>query len=170
MSGDFRELFDRHAEEILRYLRRLTASRSDAEEILQDTFLKLHQQLGAGLEIDNVRAWLFRVGTNAARDLARARVVRVRESGGVRGAHVVDFEQRFAEQQLTRRALGRLPRRMRQVLLLWSEGFTYREIAALTAIEPGYVGVLLQRARIAFRRAIEQGETIERGRTRNGVL
>ncbi|HXG59009.1 MAG TPA: sigma factor-like helix-turn-helix DNA-binding protein, partial [Thermoanaerobaculia bacterium] len=58
--------------------------------------------------------------------------------------------------QLTRRALRRLPPRMRQVLLLWSEGFTYREIGGITSIEPGYVGVLLQRARAVFKREFEQ--------------
>ena len=58
---------------------------------------------------------------------------------------------------------------MRQVLLLWSEGFSYREMADITGIEPGYVGVLLQRARAAFKKEYEQAEAGE-GWKRDGLL
>lgn len=156
MSADFRELFDSHGPALLRYLRRLTGSRGDAEELVQETFLKLHVHLQAGGTLENVRAWLFRVATNAARDLERARRVRARERDEAQTGKVVDFEARLEQRHLTRRALQRLPPRMRQVLLLWAEGFSYREIATVSAIEPGYVGVLLQRARAAFRREFEQ--------------
>ncbi len=55
------------------------------------------------------------------------------------------------------RTLKLLPPRMRQVLLLQAEGFSYRETADIAGIESGYVGVLLQRARAEFRRAYEDG-------------
>ena len=169
MIPNFRELFDSLAPALLRYLRRLTGSATDAEEIVQDTFLKLHVQLADGVEFANVRAWLFRVATHAARDLERERRVRAREAAHKPPANLVDFEARLQRQQLTRRTLKRLPRRMRQVLLLWSEGFTYREIADVTGIEPGYVGVLLQRARAAFRKEYEHAET-GAGRKRDGLF
>ena len=155
MSANFREVFDSHGPALLRYLRRLTGSRTDAEEIVQDTFLKLHCQLTDGAEILQMRAWLFRVATNAARDLERERRVRARETAEATGAPVIDFEEHLQRQQLTRRVLLSLPRRMRQVLLLWSDGFSYRGIAEVTGIEPGYVGVLLQRGRAAFKKEYE---------------
>jgi RNA polymerase sigma-70 factor (ECF subfamily) len=165
----FRELFDNLAPALLRYARRLTGSRTDAEEIVQDTFLKLHVQLSEGAELANPRAWLFRVATNAARDLERERRVRSREEHPQAAPKVLDFEDHLQRQQLTRRALRRLPRRMRQVLLLWSEGFSYREMADITGIEPGYVGVLLQRARTAFKKEYEQADA-ETGRKRDELL
>ena len=155
MSADFREVFDSHGPALLRYLRRLTGSRTDAEELVQDTFLKLHCQLSEGAALLNMRAWLFRVATNAARDLERERRVRARESADGTLPTLVDFEEHLLRQQLTRRALLSLPRRMRQVLLLWSDGFSYREIADISGIEPGYVGVLLQRGRAAFKKEYE---------------
>lgn len=172
MGPSFRELFDSGAPALLRYVRRLTGSRSDAEEIVQDTFLKLHCRLAEeGGVLTNARAWLFRVATNAARDLERERRVRAREARQASSdPAVVDFESHIERRQLTRQALRRLPRRMRQVLLLWSEGFAYREIADITGIEPGYVGVLLQRARAAFRKEYEQLETGDSGRKRDGLL
>lgn len=172
MSASFRELFDSGAPALLRYVRRLTGSRADAEEIVQDTFLKLHRRMTEEKgELANARAWLFRVATNAARDLERERRVRERETQSTRAEEtVLDFEAHVERRQLTRSALHRLPRRMRQVLLLWSEGFTYREIADIAGIEPGYVGVLLQRARATFRKEYEQLETGDRGRKNNGLL
>ncbi|MBA2301949.1 MAG: RNA polymerase sigma factor [Acidobacteria bacterium] len=169
MSADFRELFDSLAPALLRYLRRLTGSRGDAEEILQDTFLKLHVQLAGGGDLNNVRAWLFRVATNEARDLERARRIRARDDGAAPVATVIDFDARLVRQQVTRQALRRLPRRMRQVLLLWSEGFSYREMADITGIEPGYVGVLLQRARAGFKKEYEHATGIDGGRKRDGL-
>lgn len=171
MSAHLRDLFETHGPALLRYLRRLSGSRGDAEELLQDTFLKLHLRLSARARLENVRAWLFRVATNAARDLERDRRLRARGAVDARSAMVVDFEARLQRQHLTRRTLRRLPRRMRQVLLLWSEGFSYREIAGITGIEPGYVGVLLQRARAAFKKEFEQADVSrEPKRTRDGLL
>lgn len=152
----FFEVFESLSPALFRYVRRLTGSGSDAEEIVQDTFLKLHVQMTEGAELTNVRAWLFRVATNAARDLERERRVRTRDVAEQPDVNVVDFEIALQRQQLTRRALQRLPSRMRQVLLLWSEGFSYREMAEIAGIEPGYIGVLLQRGRAAFRKEFEQ--------------
>lgn len=168
----FRELFDSEGPALVRYARRLTGTRSDAEEIVQDTFLALHRRMSEdGGELTNARAWLFRVATNAARDLERKRRVRAREgSRPATGTTVLDFESHLERRQLTRQTLRRLPRRMRQVLLLWSEGFKYREIADVTGIEPGYVGVLLQRARALFRKEYEQLEAGDSGRKNDGVL
>lgn len=168
---NIRDVFEQVAPALLRYLRRLTGSRSEAEELLQDTFLKLHVQMSSGVDLLNVRAWLFRVGTNAARDLERERRVRLRDAAFSSTSNVVDFEARLERQQLARRALRRLPRRMRQVLLLWSEGFSYREIAEITGIEPGYVGVLLQRARAAFRKEYADCDVVQDPRrTHDGLL
>jgi RNA polymerase sigma-70 factor (ECF subfamily) len=171
MSADFRELFDSLAPSLLRYVRRLAGSRGDAEEIVQETFLKLHVHLQSGGTLENPRAWVFRVATNAARDLERVRRVRTRQAGEPPAGNVIDFEGRLERQHRTRRALRRLPRRMRQVLLLWAEGFSYKEIATISAIEPGYVGVLLQRARVAFRREFESGGGVsDAARTGHGLL
>jgi len=158
VAFNFRELFDQSGPAVLRYLRRLTGSRAEAEDILQETFLKLHLQSSTDVRLDNARAWIFRVATNLARDRERHRLVERREVSRAADRNVVDFETRLQRQQLTRRTLRRMPPRMRQVLILWSEGFSYREIADITGIEAGYVGVLLQRARAAFRKYYDEHE------------
>jgi RNA polymerase sigma-70 factor (ECF subfamily) len=152
----FQEIFSRDAPALFRYLRRLSGSRQQAEDILQETFLKLHLHLASGPGLDNPRAWLFRVGTNLSRDRAKAEL-RARARAQEHGAppSPVDFQLHYERRQAVARALAQLPPRMRQVLLLKAEGFSYREIADITGIESGYVGVLLQRGRAEFKRVYE---------------
>lgn len=157
MRVNFDEVYDTFGPELYRYLRRLTSSRTQAEDLLQETFLKLYSQLEAGREIQHVRAWLFRVATNLAKNhhLSQIRSALREERYGA-PAPVIDFRLRVENQQIIGRALAKLSPRMRQVLLLFAEGFSYREIAEITGIEAPYVGVLLQRARAAFKQFYEE--------------
>ncbi len=161
MSGtpanrSFDESYSRDAVPLYRYLRRLTGSSSAAEDLLQEVFLKLHLQLEAGAAIENLRAWLFRVATHLAHDRGKAAArSRAREQRYELSATVVDFQRHVEDRHDVRRALLLLPARMRQILLLHAEGFSYRELAEITGIEPGYAGVLLQRARAEFKRIYE---------------
>ena len=160
----FQEAFDRNAPALFRYLRRLTGSRQQAEDLTQETFLKLHVQLTDGTTPDNVRAWLFRVATNLARDRQKSQIRSlVRELAHAPAALPVDFRTHVEQRQQVSRALARLTPRMRQVLLLHAEGFRYREIAEIAGIEVGYVGVLLQRARAEFRKIYEEIDGQTRG-------
>ena len=153
----FQEIFSRDGPALFRYLRRLTGSRQQAEDLVQEAFLKLHVQLTSGAALDNPRAWLFRVATNLARDRAKAELnadIREREYGSL--LRPLDFRQQYEQRQAVSRVLSRLSPRMGQVLLLQAEGFSYREIAEIASIESGYVGVLLQRARTEFRHVYEE--------------
>lgn len=161
MMTEFDEIYDRLAQPVYRYLRRSLGSHGKAEDLLQETFMKLHVQLAAGQELANTKAWLFRVAGNLVKDKIRSEIrERLRREPGLE-ATVVDFHARLQEAQKINRALGRLSPRMRQVLLLSTEGFTYREISEISLIEPAYVGVLLQRARLAFRKYYEERGGIE---------
>jgi len=61
---DFDEIYNEVGPGVYRYLRRLTGSRTLAEDILQDTFIRFHKQLTDGVTISEPRAWLFKVATN----------------------------------------------------------------------------------------------------------
>jgi RNA polymerase sigma-70 factor (ECF subfamily) len=157
VTRNFNEIYSRDALSLYRYLRRLTLSRVKAEDLLQDVFLKLHVQLETGAPLDNVRAWLFRVATNLARDREKVEArTFAREQRYGSDRTVVHLQAYVDYRHDVRRALARLPPRMRQMLLLHAEGFTYKEMAEIAGIEPGYAGVLLQRARAEFRRVFEQ--------------
>ncbi|MGH7313200.1 MAG: RNA polymerase sigma factor [Candidatus Rokuibacteriota bacterium] len=64
----FEAVLETHHAEIFRYLRRVTARSSDADDLSQETFLrawKAYRRLDGGA---NVRAWLFTIATNLARN------------------------------------------------------------------------------------------------------
>jgi len=159
MQQDFDDLYQCHAAELYRYLRRLTGARMTAQDILQEAFFKLHLQLSAARALTNARAWLFQVATNLAHNRRRDEMrASQREERYEFSPKVVDFHQQLEQQQLLQRALQNLTPQMRQVLLLAAEGFTHREIAEITGIAAGYVAVLIGRGRAAFKHSYQQND------------
>jgi RNA polymerase sigma-70 factor (ECF subfamily) len=72
-----------HHEEILRYLRRAIGSAGDAEDLSQETFLRAYRAYAALPKDANVRAWLFSIATNLAKNHFRAETRRRRAYGEV---------------------------------------------------------------------------------------
>jgi RNA polymerase sigma factor (sigma-70 family) len=146
-------LYAEHGPALLRYLRRLVGSDGDPADLLHETFLRLWSQPDLA-SIENVRAWLFRVAGNVARNVHRgADRSRSREQAvGVLSPPVSAVDEQVAVAQRVGRALAAVDERARRALLLFAEGCSYREIADILDLEPGHVGVLLQRARDQFRR------------------
>jgi RNA polymerase sigma-70 factor (ECF subfamily) len=68
----FDTILGAHHAEIYRYLRRVTASASEADDLTQETFLRAWRAYRALPEEANVRAWLFTIATNLARNHFRA--------------------------------------------------------------------------------------------------
>lgn len=161
MKPEFDEVYSENAPSILRYVRRLSGSRDQAEDVLQETFLRFYKQLELDIEIENYRAWLFRVASNIVKDRRRSETrSAIREQSYSLGGTVVDFRKDYEIQQTIKRAVTGLSPRMKMVLLLSAEGFSYREISSITHIESAYVGVILQRARQAFRKNMESGTQV----------
>lgn len=75
-SAYARELFEQHRLALYRYLRRVLASREDASEVLQETYLRLMQQPSFDRFRANARAYLFQTAANLARDLFRRRLTK----------------------------------------------------------------------------------------------
>lgn len=165
MSLDFDEIYSEIAPSVFRYLRRLTGSRTLAEDLLQETFLKFHLQLSNETEFQHYRAWIFRVATNEVKDRRRSEVrSAIREDNYASKAEVIDFQSHLENRQIVRRVMTQLSPRMKQVLLLSAEGFSYREISVIADVEAAYVGVLIQRARIAFKKHYEDEDERTKGK------
>jgi RNA polymerase sigma-70 factor (ECF subfamily) len=124
---------------VCRYLLALGLDSGQAEEVLQETFLRLCQHLAADGQQANLRGWVFRVAHNLARDEHRRRRRRPSESlqDAPRNLEVQADPRATPEQQLIAQerenqliaALERLPAHQRQCLHLRAEGLRYREIA-----------------------------------------
>ncbi len=153
-SVDFDDLFQRLYPSLYRYLHRLTGDADVAEDIAQEAFVRLLRQ---PLPEAEVRPWLFTVAMNLVRDRARKSERRHRLLSGapplVTGTALPDDQVEQNERiQAVRAALGKLPDRDRQLLLMREEGFKYEEIAGVIGVAPASVGTLIARA---LRRFVE---------------
>jgi RNA polymerase sigma-70 factor (ECF subfamily) len=76
LAGDrdaFRALVERHSRTIFRLAYRMTGNEQDAEEIVQDTFLRAYRRLDRFESRENFGTWLYRIAVNCSLDLRRKR-------------------------------------------------------------------------------------------------
>lgn len=156
----FEGLFEQFYRPLFGLVYRVLGDPAEAEETLQEAFLRLSASAILTRPDDEVAAWLRRVCLNLSfnrlrdRRRSRERLERVgrlelgerRDAGDPAGALV-----RQEDQERVRRALAGLPERQRACLVLRHSGYGYAEIAATLGIALGSVGVLLARAERAFR-------------------
>jgi RNA polymerase sigma-70 factor (ECF subfamily) len=146
----FEELFLDHHDRLYRALYFITGSSEDAEELMQDAFLKLWERWDSIGEIQDPVAWLFRVSLNGFRMRAR----RARVAAG-RLLPMVDPRDPFEDVNIreeVRRMLRSLPQRQRAALVL-TDIFDYSsdQAAEILGIRPITVRVLASQARAALR-------------------
>jgi len=143
LDGDveaFAVLVDRYSERCARYAARVVGNREDAEEVVQDTFVRAFRALDDYRERDRFAAWLFRILINQCRTAARRAASRDRtvslfdpERSGEPPPVVGDDAERYAERDRVERALARLaPEQREAVVLRLGEELTYDEMAAVT--------------------------------------
>ncbi len=158
-------VFERFRAPLLRYLKGLLARREDAEDVVQETYVRL---IGAG-EIDRsdirVRAYMFKVATNLAYDRFRERRVRRHDPEEALESlpdpapsveRIVTMKQSIA---IVRRALLELSPRCRQVFLLRvSEECDYEAIAVRLGVSKRTVEREMQHALDVCQRRLREGE------------
>ena len=164
----FRLLVQRWEKEVLAFLISMLGSTEEAEDLVQDTLVKVYRQAGRYQSEGKFRSWLFRIAGNLARSrLRRRKILRWVnfDQAGHDQAHPGPGPQQQLEEKesaaLVRAALVGLPHRQRQALLLHRyQGMKYREIAdAMDTTVPG-VESLIQRALGALR--VELAGKVER--------
>jgi RNA polymerase sigma-70 factor, ECF subfamily len=72
-SEAFRALVERHSRAVFRLAHRMTGNASDAEDVVQETFLKAYRQLSRFESRANFGTWVHRIAVNCSIDLIRAR-------------------------------------------------------------------------------------------------
>src|ERR1700758_4030304 len=76
-DGDaFRALVERHSRSVFRLAFRMTGNEQDAEDVVQESFLRAYRQLGRFESRANFGTWLYRIVANCAVDHMRARQAR----------------------------------------------------------------------------------------------
>jgi len=75
-SEAFRALVERHSRAVYRLAHRMTGNAHDAEDVVQETFLRAYKQLGRFESRANFGTWLHRIAVNCSIDLMRSRAHR----------------------------------------------------------------------------------------------
>ena len=159
----FNEMATDHLDSLYRTALRLTGRSQDAEDLVQETYLRAWRSLHTYKPGTNPKAWLFRILHNAHIDRFRASsrtVQTVDELEGQDPAFVVpETPESMVMAGLmdaeVRKALMELPEVFRACLILADlEGFSYQEIADILGIPRGTVMSRLFRGRRAMRRAL----------------
>lgn len=152
---------------LYRYARWLAGDRAEAEDLVQETYLKGLRGYASFAAGTNFRAWMFRILRNAfltSRSGLRAVPPLSLDDEPAAQEHLVDEATPETELMLRanrdslRRAIEQLPAVFREVLLLSDvENLSYKEIAEMLSIPIGTVTSRLVRAREKVRVAIAGG-------------
>lgn len=149
-EGAFRELYGRHAGGLYRFLLRLTGGPADAEEGLQETWVRACRSLDRFEWRSALSTWLAGIAIRWWREERRRRGLRDQpEEGAVPPAAPIASEIDRIDLE---RALGELSEGYREAILLHDVyGHTHGEIAGMLGVDEGTSKSQLSRARRALR-------------------
>ena len=152
---------------------RMTRNPSDAEDLVQETYLKAYRSYATFAEGTNLRAWLYRILTNTYINNYRAAkrrpevtdvedvedlylYKRMSAPGGIRAGRSAEDEalDTFTD-DVVKTALEELPEAFRMAVLLADvEGFSYKEISEITDVPIGTVMSRIHRGRRALQKTL----------------
>jgi RNA polymerase sigma factor (sigma-70 family) len=161
----FNILHDRYRQRLFAYVRQMLSaqSRQDAEDVLQDVFVRAFGALRADARPVNVRAWLYRVAHNRCIDHLRRPVpapADVFEMSRTPLHDPVEDAQRRDDLRRLVTDVGRLPEQQRSALLMREiDGMSYADLAAALDVTVPAVKSLLVRARLGLVEAAEARST-----------
>jgi RNA polymerase sigma-70 factor (ECF subfamily) len=161
----FERLFERHGARMKSIAANLLGSAQDAEDAVQESFLKVYRGAASFRGGARFSTWIYRILVNTCYDQVRRR--RRRPEGTLTDVTDARFEPpspgsdhplRLALEQ----SLARVPERPRTVFLLSAvEGFTHREIGEILGVPEATSRTLLFEARRELQRLLQDGRTDE---------
>lgn len=144
----------RYQDSLVRFVAGFLQDEGAAQDIVQETFIRVARRPRKLLGVRNPHNWLLRVARNLSVDHLRSAIRHrkharqyARERSDVVDEVVVAEAEREEIRSRVRREIQRLSPRLRELMLLKvQEGKTYREIAEITGLSVTNVGYLLHRA------------------------
>jgi RNA polymerase sigma factor (sigma-70 family) len=149
----FEAIVERYRRPLHRYLRRLL-SEPLAEDVLQATFVRAWQALRTGTEVQDLRAWLYRIAHNQAVNALRIAGAALPHVPGVPAVNPEDEVERREELRATLDEIDALPERQRAAILAVAVADRpHSDVAAELGLSDGALRQLLLRARTTLRGA-----------------
>jgi RNA polymerase sigma-70 factor, ECF subfamily len=183
-EGAFEEFVDAYRKRLFQFSYLTCGQREDAEEVAQETLLRVFENMGQLREPEHLRAWVFRIAKNVCYGRRRKSVFAperelsldelmpsVRDSGQGRKLEIADWSalpdelaMRGELDGLVRAAIGELGEKYRSVLLLRDvEGLSTTETAAALELSEDTVKQRLHRARLFVRQHLDRAMLVKGG-------
>jgi len=155
-------LFEETRDDVYRYLLTLGLHPPQAQEAAQEVFLRLYTTLRKGEEIQNPRAWIFRVAHNLGLKI-RARQHSEEPFDAELGAQYASRSGTPESELIDRERMARfhtavegLSEQQRRCLFLRMEGLRYPEIGSTLGISASAVGEFLRRAMVRLKKVRDE--------------
>jgi RNA polymerase sigma factor (sigma-70 family) len=153
-AGSFEAFYDVESQTLFRRMWLVTGNRAEAEEIMQDAFLKVWERWPQVDAMDDPVGYLYRTAMNLFRKRYRRAMLAIRRSVGVASSRD-DFAD-ADDRDTVRRVLSTLPPRQRAALVLTEMvGFSASEAGYALGVQASTVRSLSHQGRESFRRALE---------------
>jgi len=172
LAGDLRayeRLYQLHGAQMRNLARNLLGARADAEDAVQETFLKIQRGIASFRGQSSFVTWTFRILVNTCYD-ARRKQMRRKEQANDDSEHALPRPELRAPgahptlRMALERALAQLTRQQRDVFLLYEvEGFHHAEIAAMLEISETASKNALFQAKKNLRGMLEAPRSAEAG-------
>lgn len=147
-------LLQQYGNSLFRLCLFMLKNEADAEDILQETFIKYLQKAPAFADTEHEKAWLFKVASNTCLDLLRYQKRHRQE-----GLDAAQYMSTAPENTEILEALLELPEKFRLVLILYYvEGYRIQEIAEIIQKSPSAVKMRLQKGRRLLKNAYGKEE------------
>jgi RNA polymerase sigma-70 factor, ECF subfamily len=150
----FESFYDAESRTLFRRLWLVTGNRAEAEEIMQDAFLKVWERWDQVGKMDDPVGYLYRTAMNLFRKRYRRAALAIRRSIGL-AASRDDFAD-ADDRDTVRRVLSLLPPRQRAALVLTEMlGFSSEEAGRALRVQASTIRSLSRHGRESFRKAME---------------
>jgi RNA polymerase sigma-70 factor, ECF subfamily len=148
---DFDSIYKRYYAELYSFATRQNQQHIEAADVLQDVFTGFYKQLQAGCLIENPRAWLYKALLNSIRSGYRLNKAREEKNNQLayQAPHSTDSNKAYHEierRKIVESCISKLGAEDKNLLLLYHQGFSYREISEILNISYTSVGTYIARA------------------------
>jgi RNA polymerase sigma-70 factor (ECF subfamily) len=165
---DFSEIYDIHYEPVRRFISKMVGDKWVADDLTQDTFIKVQENLSGLKDPSKLEPWIFRIARNRCLDYFRSGSIQNKNhelKDGVKVSIEPLAQIQMEQEQMSRCVQDKihlLPEPLRVVLALADTmDFSHQEIADILHIKVGNAKVRLHRARKALKEILQQECTFE---------
>lgn len=151
MKKSFNIIYNEYYKSIFGFVYRMSFSKNDSEDIVQEVFIKLHNEINKGTNIENIKAWLYKCSLNIfINNKKRKHVIHFtdninqfeKESDNSLESDILINEKK----QKIKEALLLMNEQEQIIINLYNDDFSYKQISEIMEIKYSSVGKTLSRA------------------------